>query len=97
MIDYYFQSNEEDAEKAFKEAGIAFSGGFKNYVSDLMDYLAQEYNTPFSYFTGCTSPKEILDAFEDGLPEQEFADTAMASDTRNGANLIIYGDKRLAP
>ena len=97
MIDYYFQGNEENAEKAFREAGFTLSGVFKSYVDDLLSYLAQEYNTPISYFLGCAPATEIYAAFTDGIPVHEFVDVAMMNDNRNGINLIIYGDKKVTP
>lgn len=95
MIDYYFQSNEEDAEAAFNATGRDLAGAFGSYVDDLLDYLKSEYNTPISYFLGCTTPDDVYSAFEDGIPVHEFADITMMNDSRNGANLIIYGDKKV--
>lgn len=95
MIDYYFQTNEEDAEKAFSQADIELAGDFQSYVDDLLSYLAEEYNTPISYFLGCTTVEEIRSAFEDGIPAHEFANVSLMNDNRSGANLIIYGDKKV--
>lgn len=97
MIGYYFQSNEQDAASAFKECAIPLTGALKGYVDDMMDYLAQEYNTPVSYFLSFTSPEDIKDAFESGIPAHEFVNIANMNDPHiaSSANILIYGDKKV--
>lgn len=95
MISYYFASNAADVEEAFKQASIPLEGKLQGYVDDIVDYLAKEYNSPFSYFLGFTDVKSLVNAFEDAVDAQEFVDNILSEKMLADANILIYGDKKI--
>lgn len=80
MTGYYFENNETSAIEAFQEAGIALKGAFLEYVDDLVEYLAYEYNCPFMYFNELIGCDGIHENFEDGVTYKEFADIILAEE-----------------
>jgi len=77
MTRYYFLSNDEEFNQAFKHAFISLEDDpiFRNYALTLKEYLKIEYNCPFKEFLKKVSCEDIYEAYLADFDAKKFVDS----------------------